>query len=88
MNHPLGRYNGAMMRVREKRRPAPELVLRPSLRQAALEVHRLATDADMMGEGEVDFMRQRPELGAVDLHIVGEEKPIRCFGFTDQEEGP
>jgi hypothetical protein len=86
MNHPLGRYNGAAMRVRAKLRVAPEPVLRRSLRQAALEVHRLVSEIDMMGEVEIDFVRTTPE--SVDLYMVGEEKPIRVFGVTDQEEGP
>jgi hypothetical protein len=87
-NHPLGRFNGAMMRVRTKRpKTCPEPMLRPSLRQAVLEAHRLATDMDTMGEVEVDFMRRWPAIGAVDLHVAGEEKPIRVFGFTDELEG-
>jgi hypothetical protein len=86
--NPFGRHGGLnIARARAKLRPAPERVLRPSLRQATLEAHRLATDADMMGEAPVDSMRPRPELGAVDLHVTGEEKPIRVFGFTDELEG-
>jgi hypothetical protein len=42
---------------------------------------------DTMGEVEVDFMRRWPAIGAVDLHVAGEEKPIRVFGFTDELEG-
>ena len=86
MNHPFGNFNGAMMRVRAKKpKTCPEPTLRPSLRQAVLEAHRLATDMDTMGEVEVDFVRTTSE--SVDICVVGESKPIRVFGFTDQEEG-
>jgi hypothetical protein len=40
---------------------------------------------DTMGEVEVDFVRTTSE--SVDICVVGESKPIRVFGFTDQEEG-
>jgi hypothetical protein len=78
----------AAKRARARRQNLPERVLRPSLRQAVLEAYRLATDADMMGEVEVGSVQQRPDLAAVDLYVVGEEKPIRVYGFTSDPEGP
>ena len=86
--NPFGRHGGEVIaRARAKSRPAYEPPpLRPSLRQAVLEAHRLATGLDTMGIG-VDFMRRQPALAAVDLYVVGEEKPIRVFGFTSDEEG-
>ena len=84
--NPFGRHSGeALARARAKPRPAYEPPpLRPSMRQAVLEAYRLATDLDTLGVG-VDFIRRRPALAAVDLYVVGEEKPIRVYGFTSDE---
>lgn len=86
--NPFGRHGGSVVaqaRAKPKRAYEPP-PLRPSLRQAVLEAHRLATGMDMMGE-PLDFIRRRPALAAVDLYVAGEEKPIRVCGFTNEPEG-
>ena len=55
------------------------------MREAVLEAYRLATDMDMLGAG-LDSIQRLRALAAVDLYVVGQEKPIRVYGFTDDPD--
>jgi len=83
---PMGAFNHeAAKRSRARRENPLERALRPSMRQAVLEAYRLATDMDTLGAG-LDFIQRLCALAAVDLYVVGEEKPIRVYGFTDDPD--
>ena len=82
--NPMGGFSPEMAkRARAKRKPLVR-VLRPSLRVAVLEAHRITTDLDTMGEAPVDFVRRHIASASVRLFVVGEAIPITVFGFTDE----
>jgi len=84
--NPMGPHSHEMAaRARARRGKPREVVLRPSMREAVLEAYRLATDMDTLGAG-LDFIQRLCALAAVDLYVVGEEQPIRVYGFTDDPD--